>query len=208
MQTALRTLVQTSVGVGVVMAAADFAVQKRKSLKDLRMTKEEVKQEAKSTDGNPLIKQAIRSKQLQISRNRMMSAVARADVIVLNPTHYAVALRYEPGSGPPEVLAKGVDGVAARIRERAAEHRIPMVEDVPLARALHAACEVGEEIPGELFEAVAHVLAFVMSLRARGSAAGVHTDARRRGWTPDPDQLRRQRRKRRRRAPAATAAPA
>ena len=203
MQTALRTLVQTAVGVGVVMAAADFAVQKRKSLKDLRMTMEEVKQEAKSTDGNPLIKQAIRSKQLQMSRNRMMSAVARADVIVLNPTHYAVALRYEPGSGPPEVLAKGIDGVAARIRERAAEHRIPMVEDVPLARALHAACEVGEEIPGELFEAVAHVLAFVMSLRSRGSAAGVHKDTRRRAGTPDGDRLRRQRRKRRRRVPAA-----
>ena len=92
------------------------------------------------------------------------------------------------------MLAKGVDAVAARIRERAAEHRVPMVEDVPLARALHAACEVGDEIPGELFEAVAHVLAFVMSLRARGSAAGVHTDTRRRGGTPDGDQLRKDRR--------------
>lgn len=204
MQGALRTLVQTAVLVGVVMAAADFVVQKRKSLKDLRMTKEEVKQENKSTEGNPLIKQAVRSKQMQVSRNRMMSAVAQADVVVVNPTHYAVALRYEPGAGPPQVLASGVDGVAARIRERAAEHRVPMVEDVPLARALHAACEVGDEIPGELFEAVAHVLAFVMSLRAKGSAAGVHSDARRRGATPDGAELRKQRRRRRRR-PAATA---
>lgn len=205
-QTALKTLLQTAVGVGVVMAAADFVVQKRKSLKDLRMTKEEVKQENKSTEGNPLIKQAVRSKQLQTSRNRMMAAVAQADVIVVNPTHYAVALRYEPGAGPPAVLAKGVDGVAARIRERAAEHRIPMVEDVPLARALHAACEVGDEIPGELFEAVAHVLAFVMSLRAKGNAAGLHKDGRRRGETPDGDRLKKERRRRRRRQPAAAPA--
>lgn len=197
----LGLLVQVSVAVGVVMAAADFVVQKRKSLKDLRMTQQEVKEENKTTEGNPLIKQAVRSRQMQTSRNRMMSAVAQADVVVVNPTHYAVALRYEPGAGPPQVLAKGVDGVAARIRERAAEHRVPMVEDVPLARALHAACEVGEEIPGELFEAVAHVLAFVMSLRARGSAAGVHRDGRRRGDVPDGDQLRKDRRTRRRRAP-------
>lgn len=205
---ALALLLQVAVAVGVVMAAADFVVQKRKSLKDLRMTKEEVKQENKSTEGNPLVKQAIRSKQLQVSRNRMMAAVSQADVVVVNPTHYAVALRYEPGSGPPEVLAKGVDAVAARIRSRAAEHRVPMVEDVPLARALHAACEVGDEIPGELFEAVAHVLAFVLSLRARGSAAGVHTDSRRRGETPDGDRLRKERRTRRRRRHAAAAAPA
>jgi flagellar biosynthetic protein FlhB len=204
---ALQVLVQVAVAVGVVMAAADFVVQKRKSLKDLRMTKQEVKEENKTVEGNPLIKQAIRSKQLQVSRNRMMAAVSHADVVVVNPTHYAVALRYEPGAGPPEVLAKGVDVVAARIRERAAEHRVPMVEDVALARALHAACEVGDAIPGELFEAVAHVLAFVMSLRAKGSAAGVHTDSRRRGETPDGDHLRKQRRGRRRRKPA-EAAPA
>ncbi len=206
MRGSLALLVQVAVVVGFVMAAADFAVQKRKSLKELRMTRDEVKQENKSTEGNPLIKQAIRSKQIQASRNRMMAAVSRADVIVVNPTHYAVALRYEPGSGPPEVLAKGVDAVAARIRERAAEHRVPMVEDVPLARALHAACEVGDEIPGELFEAVAHVLAFVMSLRAKGSAAGLHTDTRRRGTTPDGEQLRKDRRRRRRRQPAAAPA--
>lgn len=204
---ALVALVQVSVAVGVAMAGFDFMVQKRKSMKDLRMTKQEVKEENKSTEGNPLIKQAIRSKQLQVSRNRMMAAIADADVVVVNPTHYAVALRYEPGAGPPQVLAKGTDVVAARIRERATEHRVPMVEDVPLARALHAACEVGDEIPGELFEAVAHVLAFVMSLRARGSAAGTHRDTRRTGDVPDGDRLRRQRRKRRRRAPS-TPAPA
>ncbi len=207
MREALRTLLQVAVAVGIVMAAADFVVQKRKSLKDLRMSKQEVKEENKTIEGNPLIKQAIRSKQLQVSRNRMMSAISQADVVVVNPTHYAVALRYEPGAGPPQVLAKGVDLVAARIRERATEHRVPMVEDVALARALHAACEVGDEIPGELFEAVAHVLAFVMSLRARGSAAGVHTDSRRRGGTPDGEQLRKDRR-RRRRQPAGPPRPA
>lgn len=200
--TGLALLVQVSVVVGVAVAAADFVVQKRKSMKDLRMTRQEVRDENKMTEGNPLIKQAVRSKQIQMSRNRMMSAIATADVVVLNPTHYAVALRYEAGSGPPAVVAKGVDAVAAKIRERAAEHRVPMVEDVPLARALHAACEVGDEIPGELFAAVAHVLAFVMSLRTKGSAAGVHRHHRRTGDVPDPADLKRARRTRRRRVPA------
>jgi len=203
----LTLLIQVSVAVGFAMAAADFVVQKRKALKELRMTRQEVLDENKSTEGNPLMKQARRSRHLQMSRNRMMSAIAQADVVVVNPTHYAVALRYEAGSGPPQVLAKGTDAVAARIRERAAEHRVPMVQDVPLARALHGACEVGDEIPGELFEAVAHVLAFVMSLRAKGSAAGVHRDPRRSGDVPDGDQLRRDRRRRRRRSPSAAAAP-
>lgn len=206
LMSSLTLLIQVSVAVGFVMAGFDFVVQKRKSLKELRMTRQEVLDENKSTEGNPMMKQARRSKHLQMSRNRMMSAIAQADVVVVNPTHYAVALRYEAGAGPPTVLAKGVDAVAARIRERAVQHRIPMVEDVPLARALHGACEIGDEIPGELFEAVAHVLAFVMSLRARGSAAGVHRDSRRRGDVPDGDQLRKDRR-RRRRARSAPAGP-
>ncbi|WP_336922278.1 EscU/YscU/HrcU family type III secretion system export apparatus switch protein [Aquipuribacter sp. SD81] len=196
-------LLQVAVVVGVAMAAADFAVQKRKSVKDLRMTKQEVKEESRSSEGDPMVKQARRSRQIAMSRNRMMAAVADADVVVVNPTHYAVALRYEAGSGPPRVVAKGVDALAAKIRARAADHRVPMVEDVPLARALHAACEVGDEIPGELFDAVAHVLAFVMSLRAKGSAAGTHRDSRRTGDLPDGKELRRGRARRRRRAAAA-----
>ncbi|MFC5381521.1 EscU/YscU/HrcU family type III secretion system export apparatus switch protein [Aquipuribacter nitratireducens] len=202
MRDSLALLLQVAVATGVVMAAADFAVQKRKSMKDLRMTKQEVKEEAKTTEGNPLVKQARRSRQIALTRNRMMAAVATADVVVVNPTHYAVALRYEAGKGAPKVVAKGVDAVAGKIRERAGEHRVPMVEDVPLARSLHAACEVGDEIPGELFEAVAHVLAFVMQLRAKGSAAGTHRDARRRGEVPDGTALRRERARRRRRRPA------
>ena len=115
-----------------------------------------------------------RSRAMQISRNRMMAAIGSADVVMLNPTHVAVALKYEPGKSAPRVVAKGAGEVAARIRERAAEHRVPMVQDVPLARALYSACEIGQEIPEELYGAVARVLAFVMSLKRRGAALGVH----------------------------------
>jgi len=109
-----------------------------------------------------------------MSRNRMMADVATADVVLVNPTHVAVALRYEPGSGAPRVVAKGAGAVAASIRARASEARVPLVQDVPLARALHGACEIGQEIPAELYAAVAQVLAFVMGLRSRGVAAGSH----------------------------------
>jgi flagellar biosynthetic protein FlhB len=109
-----------------------------------------------------------------MSRSRMIAAVERADVVLLNPTHVAVALAYEPGRSAPRVVAKGADEVAARIREKAAEHRVPRVRDVVLARALHAACEVGQEIPVELYSAVARVLAFVLALKRRGGSGGVH----------------------------------
>ena len=103
-----------------------------------------------------------------------MAEVATADVVLVNPTHVAVALRYEPGSGAPKVVAKGSGAVASRIRAEATERRVPMIEDVPLARALHAACELGQEVPAHLFTAVARVLAFVMALRRRGAGAGQH----------------------------------
>jgi flagellar biosynthetic protein FlhB len=109
-----------------------------------------------------------------MSRNRMMSDLASADVVVVNPTHVAVALRYDPAKGAPRVVAKGAGAVAAKIREKAAESRIPMVQDVPLARALHKSCDIGAEVPAEFFGAVARVLAFVMGLKAKGSAAGLH----------------------------------
>jgi flagellar biosynthesis protein FlhB len=104
----------------------------------------------------------------------MMSKIANADVVLVNPTHVAVALQYRPDRGAPRVVAKGSGHVAARIREEATKHRVPMVADVPLARAVYSACELDQEIPGELFAAVAQVLAFVLSLKARGSAAGTH----------------------------------
>jgi flagellar biosynthetic protein FlhB len=104
-----------------------------------------------------------------MGRNRMLAAVADADVVLANPTHVAVALRYEPGRGAPRVVAKGTDLLALKIRERAAEHRVPVVEDKPLARLLHRVCDVDDEIPAELYTAVARILAFVFSLRRPGS---------------------------------------
>jgi flagellar biosynthetic protein FlhB len=158
----------------LLLSVGDYAYQRRRVNKQLRMTKHEVKQEHKQSEGDPYVKGAIRSRQLAMSRNRMMATIAEADVVVVNPTHVAVALRYRPERGAPRVVAKGADHVAARIREKATEHRVPMVTDVPLARALYASCELDQEIPAELFTAVAQVLAFVLALRARGSAAGTH----------------------------------
>ena len=167
-------MIRAAVVAGLALALVDVVVTKRKSLKEIRMTKQEVKDEFKSSEGNPLIKGAIRSKQRAMSRNRMMAAIADADVVLVNPTHVAVALRYESGRGAPRVVASGAGHVAARIRERATEHGVPMVSDIPLARALHAACSVDQEVPAHLYTAVAQVLAFVMALRRRGSGRGVH----------------------------------
>lgn len=167
-------MLRAAVVAGLSLALVDLVVTKRKSLKDLRMTRQEVKDEYKASEGNPLIKGAIRSKQRAMSRNRMMAAVREADVVLVNPTHVAVALRYESGRGAPRVVAKGAGHIAAKIRELAAEHGVPMVADVPLARALHSACELEQEVPAHLYVAVAQVLAFVMALRTRGAARGVH----------------------------------
>ncbi|KGM09137.1 EscU/YscU/HrcU family type III secretion system export apparatus switch protein [Cellulomonas bogoriensis] len=170
----VSNLVRTAVIAGLVLAAFDVLVISKRNRKKTKMTKKEVKDENKQMEGDPLLKSAIRSKQIAMSRNRMIAEVGKADVVLVNPTHVAVALRYEPGTGAPRVVAKGSGHMAKRIREVAAAERVPMVEDVPLARALHAACELGQEIPGHLFTAVAKVLAFVMALRRRGAAAGTH----------------------------------
>ena len=131
----------------------------------LRMTKEEVRQEGKEIEGDPQIKARIRSLQREAARRRMMQAIPQADVVVTNPMHFAVALKYEEkGMSAPVVLAKGSQLVAARIKELAREHRVPIVEAPPLARALHRHVEVGEVIPGALFTAVAQVLAYVYQL--------------------------------------------
>jgi len=167
-------LIRTAVVAGLVLAAVDYVVQRRRVGKQLRMSKKEIADEYKQSEGDPHLKGAVRSRQLAMSRNRMMSDVAKADVVLVNPTHVAVALRYDPAAGAPRVVAKGAGVVAAKIRERATEHRVPMVEDVPLARALHAACDIGQEIPSDLYAAIAQVLAFVMRLRSRGGASGVH----------------------------------
>jgi flagellar biosynthetic protein FlhB len=173
------SLLRFAVAAGLVLAAADVLVVMRRNRTKTRMTRREVKEEAKTSEGDPLLRSQRRSRQLAMSRNRMIAAVAGADVVLLNPTHVAVALTYEPGRAAPRVVAKGAGVIAARIRKEAEEKRVPMVRDVPLARALHSGCEIGQEIPVELYTAVAGVLAFVMALRARGAAAGVHTVPRR-----------------------------
>lgn len=156
----------------LLAAFVDYAVMRRRTGKQVRMTKKEVKDEHKQSEGDPMLKGQIRSRQLAAARSRMMAAVPEADVVLVNPTHVAVALKYEPSRGTPRVVAKGAGAVATRIRELATTSRVTLVEDVPLARALHASCEVGQEIPPQLYHAVAQVLAFVLSRRAAGAPAG------------------------------------
>ena len=150
-------------------AGADFIWQKFRFAKRMRMTKEEMKEDFKQSEGDPHVKAKLRQIRMQRSRQRMMQAVPTATVIVTNPTHYSVALRYEPdqGDGAPICVAKGIDALALRIREVAKEHNVPIVENVPLARALYAAVEVDDIIPREHFEAAAKVIGFVMQARKR-----------------------------------------
>jgi flagellar biosynthetic protein FlhB len=161
-------------GTGLIIALADYVVVRKKTMKKLKMSKYEIQQEHKNSEGDPHMKSHRRSLQLSMSRNRMMTEVAEADVLLVNPTHVAVALKYDPTRGAPRVVAKGSGEVAAKLRERAAAARVPMVQDIPLARALHASCELGQEVPAQLFTAVARVLAFVMHLGARGVKGGFH----------------------------------
>jgi flagellar biosynthetic protein FlhB len=162
---AVADLVVTSVVVGFLLGITDYLFKRRKRSRDLRMTKQEVKEELRNSEGDPWIKAARRSRAVALTRNRMMSDVATADAVLVNPTHVAVALRYEASRGAPRVVAKGAGHLAARIRARATEHGVPLVRDVPLARALYRGCRVGDEIPAELYGAVAQVLAFLLSLR-------------------------------------------
>jgi flagellar biosynthetic protein FlhB len=169
-------LMIAAIAAGLGLAAADVLVVMRRNRKQTRMTKKELRDETKSSDGDPLVKAQRRSRQLAMSRNRMIAAVADADVVVVNPTHVAVALRYEAGKSAPRLVAKGKGVIATRIREEAERQAVPMVRDVPLARALHASCELGQEIPVDLYHAVAVVLAFVAALKRRGGpTGGVHT---------------------------------
>jgi len=169
------TMLQATVAVGLALAAVDVFVVMRRNAKHTRMTKREVKDENKNTEGDPLVRQQRRSRQFALSRNRMIAAVADSDVVVVNPTHIAVALRYELGKSAPRVVAKGSGVVAERIRERATEAGVPLVRDIPLARTLNTVCALGQEIPEDLYTAVAHVLVFVDALRRRGAARGIHS---------------------------------
>jgi flagellar biosynthetic protein FlhB len=150
-------------------AGADFIWQKFRFAKRMMMTKEEVKEDYKQSEGDPHVKAKLKQIRMQRSRQRMMANVPKATVIVTNPTHYSVALRYEPdqGDGAPVCVAKGVDALAMRIREVAREHKVPIVENVPLARALYASVEVDAVIPKEHFEAAAKIIGFVFQSRKR-----------------------------------------
>jgi flagellar biosynthetic protein FlhB len=167
-------VIRAAAAAGLIMAAADYAVARRRIGKQIRMSKQDIKDEHKKSEGDPHQKGHIRQRQMEMSRSRMMSDLPKADVVLVNPTHVAVALSYDPEKGAPRVIAKGAGAIATKIREKATELRIPMVQDVPLARALYKDCDIGREIPADFYGAVARVLAFVMMLKAKGSAAGVH----------------------------------
>lgn len=155
----------------LVIAGLDYMFQRFQNEKQLRMTKQEVKEDFKRTEGDPLVKSRIRQRQREMAQRRMMREVPKADVVVTNPTHFAVALKYDADrSTAPMVVAKGQRLVAQRIREIAEEHNIPIVENVQLARALYASVEIGDEIPAELYQAVAEILAYVYRLSKRLAA--------------------------------------
>ena len=158
----VETLLWTATVAGLLIALADYAFTRRQVMKKLKMSQHEIKEEAKQSEGDPMMKGAIRARQMAMSRNRMLSAVVDADVVLVNPTHYAVALKYTPAKGAPRVVAKGTDHLALKIREKARENRVAIVEDKPLTRLLYRVCDAGEEIPAELYLAVARILAFVM----------------------------------------------
>ena len=150
-------------------AGADYLWQRFRFNERMKMTKEEIKEDYKQSEGDPHVKAKLKQIRAQRSRQRMMQNVPKATVIVTNPTHYSVALRYEPNEGDaaPVCVAKGVDALALRIREVAREHNVPIIENVPLARALYAAVDVDETIPREHFEAAAKIIGFVMGQRKK-----------------------------------------
>lgn len=165
-------------GAMIFIVVIDLPYQIWSFYNKLKMTKEQLRQENKESEGDPHVKARIRAQQREMSRRRMMSEIPTADVVVTNPTHYAVALKYSEGKmGAPRVVAKGADAVAARIREMAAEHNIPMLEAPPLARALFRHTELGDEIPATLYAAVAEVLAYVFQLRHYQQVGGAYPDA-------------------------------
>ncbi len=155
------------IGVIMVLGFLDYGYQKWQTTQDLKMSKQEVKDEMKQSEGDPQIKGKIKQKQRQMAMSRMMQEVPKADVIVTNPTHFAVALQYHKGMQAPLVIAKGQDFVAQKIKKLAREASVPIVENRPLARALFASTNIGDAVPAELYQAVAEVLAYVYRLKHR-----------------------------------------
>jgi flagellar biosynthetic protein FlhB len=158
-------LLGTVIAILAIVAAADYLFQYRTWYNRQKMSLREMKEEFKQTEGDPAIKAKIRQLRQQRAKKRMMAEVPKASVIITNPTHYAVALQYDKGMNAPVCLAKGLDNLALKIREVAVAHDIPIVENPPLARALHATVEMDEEIPPEHYKAVAEVIGYVMRLR-------------------------------------------
>lgn len=172
---ALQLVAETVTDLGIQIAAVymiialgDFIYQKVKFSRDMRMTKQEIKEEYKQQEGDPQIKGKIRQKMREVSQRRMMQNLPQADVVITNPTHYAVAIKYDPQvADAPLVIAKGADYLAARIKEVARENKIEIVENKPLARMLYANVDIGQAVPPELYQAVAEVLAFVYKLQGK-----------------------------------------
>ncbi|RTZ59594.1 MAG: flagellar biosynthesis protein FlhB [Gammaproteobacteria bacterium] len=152
------------IAVGALIAVIDYSFKRWKWLKDLMMTREELKEELKQTEGNPEVKRELRRRMRQIATRRMMQEVPKATVVITNPTHYAVALKYDINKdNAPKVVAKGVDNLAKRIIETAKQHGVEIYRDPPLARALYTSVEVGQEIPEKFYRAVAKIIAYVLS---------------------------------------------
>jgi flagellar biosynthesis protein FlhB len=157
-------------GMYLILAVADYAYQRWEMYKNLRMSKEDIKEENKRSEGDPLMKSRVRSMQRQLARGRMMANVPKATVVVTNPTHLAIAIEYHEGMQAPKVLAKGPFRVAERIVKIARENHIPVVQNIPLARAIYKTIDIGQEISPELYLAMAEVLAYVYKLRGKAPA--------------------------------------
>ena len=170
---AMTMIVKVLIAALIVLAAIaafDYFYQRQRFMARHRMTRQELKDEVKQSEGDPQVKARIRQIRQERSRKRMIAAVPEASVVIMNPTHYAVALKYESGKmGAPVCVAKGMDHLALTIRKVAEENDVPVVEDPPLARALYAAVELDEEIPPEHYKAVAQIIGYVMKLAKKNS---------------------------------------
>ncbi len=161
---AAMTVIRDIAAVGLIIAAVDYGMERHRVEKSLRMSKDEIKRENKQQEGDPHVKGQRRARQRELGRLRMMSNVADSTVVVTNPTHVAIALKYTQGEGAPQVVAKGAGHLARRIREEAEAAGVPMVRDVIVARMLYKLCEIDDYIPFELYDAIANVLAFVLRM--------------------------------------------
>jgi flagellar biosynthetic protein FlhB len=168
LQDRVYALVLAVLLLSTALAVADYGFQHWRFMEKMKMTKQELRDEHKQSEGDPMVKMKLRTLRSKRARQRMMQAVPSADVVVTNPTHYAVALKYEMDTmSAPVLVAKGGDLVAKRIRELAEENEVPIVENPPLARALFATVELDQEVPPEHYKAVAEVISYVMRLKSR-----------------------------------------